>query len=30
VGGEEWDRGFLDGKLVKEITFEMQIKKIPN
>jgi hypothetical protein len=28
VGGE--DRGFLEGKLGKGITFEMQIKKISN
>jgi hypothetical protein len=34
VGGEQEyggaDRGFLEGKVGKEITFEMQIKKIYN
>ena len=33
VGKQEeggWDRGFLEGKPGKEITFEMQIKKISN
>ena len=25
-----WDNGFLEGKLEKGITFEMQVKKISN
>jgi hypothetical protein len=29
-GEQGWNRGFLEGKLGKGITFEMQIKKISN
>jgi hypothetical protein len=28
--GGGWDRGFVEGKLGKRITFEMQINKISN
>ena len=30
TGGEERERGFAEGNLGREITFEMQINKITN